>query len=323
MDKSRSSLYQSFDHESTLGDSLYFSAVDSDDSYDGDKTIANDKQSLNDRNVKNSSNKDVSFIPKSANRYSALTQKTINREFQKKLMSVRTPRKETSWTVTETASKQSLQKEKSPVKSPKPVSPKSPKVTKIPQAPIIKKEEDKENVIETTTLANVEDKRKEHKNEEVILLDNVLPECNSSDDSVINKTVLGAHITEVITVTEKQEESVPSTEVTNTVVKKKINTESTSAQESAKQSTASKNTGKYVKPTVTNGTKPEPLIKSRPVTSAPKPINVRKSMAVVKNIISKARASAANNTSESGMTMNQLYIFRFTQLKGLISFNFS
>lgn len=80
------SLYQSFDQNSTCGDSSqYFSAIESDD--DMDKTIENENENTEPKPVDASTipKKRVSFIPSSTNRYSSLTQRTMNREFQKKL----------------------------------------------------------------------------------------------------------------------------------------------------------------------------------------------------------------------------------------------
>lgn len=84
MSTTAQSLYQSFDQDSTLGDSSqYFSAVESDDDFD--KTIENENAQPPPMDVSPKPKKRVSFIPASTNRYSSLTQKTMNREFQKKL----------------------------------------------------------------------------------------------------------------------------------------------------------------------------------------------------------------------------------------------
>lgn len=91
MSTTAQSLYQSFDQDSTLGDSSqYFSAVESDDDFD--KTIENENAQPPPKDVSPKPKKRVSFIPASTNRYSSLTQKTMNREFQKKLRNNRIAR---------------------------------------------------------------------------------------------------------------------------------------------------------------------------------------------------------------------------------------
>lgn len=265
--------------DSMMGDnSAYFSAVDSDE--DADKTLENnDSASATEpaapspainKNVSKKTPKRVSFIATSTNRYSSLTKKTIHREFQKALtnggISAGTVnRKSDTWQVT--------------------------------------------NLNGTTD--NKENKENVHQNDAPEMASQKLPNKNDNANvedvlavvppSVANsKTVLGANVEAVTAISaparqcdDEQMESVANVEVT--VVKRTVNLQ---PAEEVIKSGDNRNTVKNAKQKLIDDTKKHQSRMSmfnRPIVTAPKPTNTRKSMAVMRQVLAKARQSLSTN----------------------------
>lgn len=263
------SLYQSFD--STLGDSsAYFSAVDSDE--DSDKTIANidsppmvNASSASNGKVPKKTPKHVSFIATSTNRYSSLTKNTIQREFKKACISG--PGNDDNIGTVETVVRQVSEW----------------KITDITDVTekIEENEENKENDAENASpFAKVP-----------------LPVAVSAVTET-GKTVLGAAVENVtlvdVATQQSDDEKTVSAEILDTVVELK----NSSMPIVGKKGPVTRNSAKNAKQQLTVDTKKHQSRMSmynRPTanTASSKPMNARRSMAVVRNVIAKARQSMA------------------------------
>lgn len=259
---------QSFEMNSTVGDnSAYFSAIDTDD--DSDKTIENiDAPSPPVSHVvsKKTPNRASLFNAMCVNRYSSLTKSTIHREFQRAVTN--SDKNDSDYK----GSSSSVKNDQNGVWL----------VTDINDV------DNKENRVEIGTGTSSDGASEQTK-----------VTSTKATSTAVGKTVLGATVDQVSVVdvaVAAQSSDEGQVAVNNTVVKESPPTEDKSSAPAANRPVIKNPKQKLMDDIKKHRNRM--TMYSRPTSDkaapAPKPINTRKSMAVMRSVIAKARRSINN-----------------------------